>query len=592
MLGAMGVDSVGSGMYIPFSLVFFHHITGLSFAVVGAVLTVVGLIGMGALPLAGTAVDRYGARRVQLLLYGVRGAGFALYPFATSLPAFAVVALGTAFGDRAFPAVQQAYIGEVARGADRDRLQAAARALRNAGLGAGALLASLVITVAGDRGFTAAAWLNAVSFGVAALLIRSVRAPRVPAVAGAAAPGGRPAAVGYRLVLADKPFLALTAANFLTALGYSALAVLFPLFIADTLHGPQSLTGAAFTVNTVLCAVGGVFVAGRIRRRGARRTRSAALGAVLFATAFVGLGVFGAVRPHAGWVVAGGVFGLVTLYTFAEMIHNPSSGTLAVAAAPEAVRGRYMATYQLSWSLAATLAPSLFTALMAASAVLPWALLTLTTLSAAALLLRLERHLPADAVRLAPSLPVTAHRAVPLAPAKVGAAQGLSGGPAHADSARPAHGCGKAPSAAGGAVSGPSPSAGPGDCGASASPDVRFLPKGRHATAVTTAIATAANQNGAVTPCQRASGPPISAPTAFPPIASIMNTLCTRPRSSSGTRRCLIVVSTPARIELCMPKATSTAADSHATVDSPSPTCVSVSITRPVRSSVDARKRV
>ncbi|MET9219577.1 MFS transporter [Streptomyces sp. NPDC088197] len=399
LLGAMGVDSVGSGMYIPFSLVFFHHITGLSFAVVGAVLTVVGLIGMGALPLAGTAVDRYGARRVQLLLYGVRGAGFALYPFATSLPAFAVVALGTAFGDRAFPAVQQAYIGEVASGVDRDRLQAAARALRNAGLGAGALLASLVITVAGDRGFTAAAWLNALSFGVAALLIRSIRASRVP---DGSATAERPAAAGYRLVLADRAFLGLTAANFLTALGYSALAVLFPLFIAGTLNGPQSLTGAAFTVNTVLCAVGGVHVAGRVRGRGARRTRSAALGAVIFAAAFVGLGVFGAVRPQAGWAVAGGVFALVALYTVAELVHNPSSSALAVAAAPEALRGRYMATYQLSWSLAATLAPSLFTALFAADSRLPWALLTLTALCAAALLLRLEPRLPAAAVRLAP----------------------------------------------------------------------------------------------------------------------------------------------------------------------------------------------
>ncbi|MFF7153518.1 MFS transporter [Streptomyces sp. NPDC008139] len=401
LLGAMGVDSVGSGMYIPFSLVFFHHITGLSFAVVGAVLTVVGLIGMGALPLAGTAVDRYGARRVQLLLYGVRGTGFALYPFATSLPAFAVVALGTAFGDRAFPAVQQAYIGEVASGVDRDRLQAAARALRNAGLGAGALLASLVITVAGDRGFTAAAWLNALSFGVAALLIRSISASRVP---DGSATAERPAA-GYRLVLADRAFLGLTAANFLTALGYSALAVLFPLFIAGTLNGPQSLTGAAFTVNTVLCAVGGVHVAGRVRGRGARRTRSAALGAVIFAAAFVGLGVFGAARPQAGWAVAGGVFALVALYTVAELVHNPSSSALAVAAAPEALRGRYMATYQLSWSLAATLAPSLFTALFAADSRLPWAVLTLTALCAAALLLRLEPHLPAAAVRLAP-LPV------------------------------------------------------------------------------------------------------------------------------------------------------------------------------------------
>ncbi|MGW2478346.1 hypothetical protein ACWCWQ_00715 [Streptomyces sp. NPDC001571] len=70
MLVAMAVDATGSGMYVPFSLVFFHHVTGLGFATVGLVLTAVGLVGLGALPLAGAAVDRYGAQRVQLFLTG------------------------------------------------------------------------------------------------------------------------------------------------------------------------------------------------------------------------------------------------------------------------------------------------------------------------------------------------------------------------------------------------------------------------------------------------------------------------------------------------------------------------------------------
>ncbi|MFI1090859.1 MFS transporter [Streptomyces sp. NPDC020917] len=434
MLAAMGVDSLGSGMYIPFSLVFFHHITGLSFAVVGAVLTAVGLVAMTALPLAGSAVDRYGARRVQLILYGVRGTGFALYPFATALPAFAAVALGTAVGDRTFPAVQQAWIGEVAQGADRDRLQAAARALRNGGLGAGALLASLVVALCGDRGFVLTAWLNAVSFTAAALLMRRVRARpaagaaeaagagRTGAAGGAAAGGAKTAAArpgGYRVVLSDTAFLGLTGANFLTALGYSALAVLFPLFIGGTLGEPQALTGAAFTVNTVLCALGGVTVAAFVRRRGARRTRAAALGAVLFATAFAGLALLAAVRPHAGWAVPAVLFALVALYTVAELVHNPSSGTLAVAAAPEELRGRYMATYQLSWSLASVLAPSLFTLLETTDARLPWLVLTGTALTAAALLVSLERRLPADAVHLAQPAPVFTSPPAAVRPARV-----------------------------------------------------------------------------------------------------------------------------------------------------------------------------
>jgi len=44
-------------------------------------------------------------------------------------------------------------------------------------------------------------------------------------------------------------------------------------------------------------------------------------------------------------------------------------------------------------------APSLFTALLAVDGRAPWAVLALTSALAAALLIRTERHLPADAVR-------------------------------------------------------------------------------------------------------------------------------------------------------------------------------------------------
>ncbi|GHD99021.1 MFS transporter [Streptomyces alanosinicus] len=393
------VNGVGTGMYVPFTLVFFHAVTGLSFTVVGAVLTATGLAGIALLPLAGAAVDRHGAKRVLYALYGVRVAGFALYPFAHSLGAFAVVALVTAAADRAFPAAQQSLIGEVAHGAGRDRLQASTRALQNAGSGAGALLATLVVSVLGHAGYSYAAWGNALSFAFAALLLRPLR----PAPPAGEAPGTHRAGAGYRLVLADRPFLVVTGANFLNALSYSALAVLFPLFMVEWLHGPSVLTGAAFTVNTVLCAVAGVGVGAWVRRTGARRTRAAALGGALFAAAFAAQIVLGTVRPHSPGVLGGALAAVVVVYTLGELIHSPASQVLAVEAAPEAVRGRYLAAYQMSWSLAKAVAPSLFTALLALDGRAPWAVLVLTSAVAAALLIRTERRLPAQALRPLPT---------------------------------------------------------------------------------------------------------------------------------------------------------------------------------------------
>ncbi|WP_225101483.1 MFS transporter [Streptomyces sp. CoH27] len=413
------VNGVGTGMYVPFTLVFFHAVTGLSFPVVGAVLTATGLAGIAALPLAGTAVDRYGAKRVLHVLYGVRVAGFALYPFVHSLPAFAAVALVTAAADRAFPAAQQSLIGEVARGADRDRLQAATRALQNAGSGAGALLATLVISLAGSTGYTYTAWGNALAFALAALLLRPLRPVRT---AGGATTVRR-AGAGYRLVLADRPFLVITGANFLNALNYSALSVLFPLFIVEWLHGPAVLTGFAFTLNTVLCAVGGVAVGARVRRTGARRTRAAALGGSLFAASFTAQIVLGTLRPGSAAVLGTALAAVAVVYTLGELIHSPAAEVLAVSAAPEAVRGRYLAAYQMSWSLAKAVAPSLFTALLALDGRAPWAVLVMTSALAATLLIRVEHRLPAEAVRplpvtvtggRAPHTPVTTTEATPV----------------------------------------------------------------------------------------------------------------------------------------------------------------------------------
>lgn len=402
LTAAAVVSGIGSGMYIPFSLVFFHHVTGLSYAMVGSVLTVAGLGGMTLVPFIGTAVDRHGARRMLMLFHAIRFTGFLAYPFADSLGAFAGVALLTVTAERAYAGVQTVLVDEMADGADRDRLQARLRAVGNAGLGAGTLIVSLVVGLLGPAGYNGTAMANAAAYAVAALLLRAVRPvrertghDRAEGAAGAAAPG-------YRLVVRDRPFLVLTGANFFNALGYTALSVLFPLSVVS-LGGPDVLTGVAFAVNTALCAAAGTYVGHLVRRSGARRTRAAALGALLFAAGFLTQLVLAAARPDSAAVLTAALVAGVVVLTVGELVHSPAADMLAVSAAPTAVRGRYMAVYQLSWSLAKALAPALFTTLAALDGRVPWVFLIGTSLVAAGLLVVAERRLPEGAVRIAPS---------------------------------------------------------------------------------------------------------------------------------------------------------------------------------------------
>ncbi|WP_194820882.1 MFS transporter [Micromonospora sp. S-DT3-3-22] len=397
LVSGIAVDAIGSGMYVPFSLVFFLHVTGLPLPLIGLVLTATGLIAIAVVPVVGIVVDRVGARPTQIALYVIRGLSFACFPLARSLPVFVLVALFTSVGTRAFRPAQNARLAELADGTDRDRLLALSRSLSNAGLGAGTLIASIVIATAGDAGYMVTAWLNGASFLAAGFL-----ASRTPP-----APPRNPATVrarggGYRTVGEDRPFLGLVCANLLVALGFSALTSLLPLYATGWLDLPEGLVGSAFLLNTVLCATLGVPVATLARRCFSSRPRAAAAGAVLFALAFLAQAGLGIVRPHGVPLLLAGLLGTVLVMTIGEMVYSPSSEALSQFAAPQRLRGRYLATYQMSWSLAYALGPMVFTSLLTIDGRLPWLLVAGTAAGGALLLVSVERRLPVEAVAFVP----------------------------------------------------------------------------------------------------------------------------------------------------------------------------------------------
>lgn len=59
--------------------------------------------------------------------------------------------------------------------------------------------------------------------------------------------------------------------------------------------------------------------------------------------------------------------------------------------APEHLRGRYLAVYQLSWTFGQTVAPALLTLLLTQAPWLPWLFLVALSLAAAPAVLLLER---------------------------------------------------------------------------------------------------------------------------------------------------------------------------------------------------------
>ncbi|WP_063754588.1 MFS transporter [Microbispora rosea] len=396
-MAGMVVDATGSGMYLPLSLLFFHHVTGLPIERVGVIMTGAALFSLVANPIAGVLVDRFGARAVVVGGYLVRAVGFAAYPLVDSpLTMFLAVAL-VALGDGSYPPSIQSFVAAIAQGADRDRLLAAQRSLRNAGLGAGGLIAGAALGLGSDAAYRVIVLVSAAAFAGAALILRTIPVPGspVPGTRTGTAPreAGRRSG-GYRLVLRDRTFLALTLQNVPTAFGYMVLSVALPVYVTQELDVPASLVGVLYAVNTVGIALLQIPVTRRLIRY--RRTRTVAAGAATFAASFAAFALLAGVpvRP----VALAGVFAATALFTLGEMLHGAPLSALVSSAAPEETRGRYMAVYQFSWAIPITLAPAVLTALLSLSPVSMWLLLAGGVSCSALTMLRLEPRLPARAV--------------------------------------------------------------------------------------------------------------------------------------------------------------------------------------------------
>jgi MFS family permease len=143
---ALAIDAFGSGLFLPFSLLYFNQVGGLSLTQAGLGLSIAMLMAVPAPLLAGVLIDRSSPKRIMLLTNTARVAGFLGFLFVHDLWALIAVALLVAVSDRLFWVAHPALVAELAGSGGRDRWFGLTTALRCAGLGAGGLLAGLVVS--------------------------------------------------------------------------------------------------------------------------------------------------------------------------------------------------------------------------------------------------------------------------------------------------------------------------------------------------------------------------------------------------------------------------------------------------------------
>lgn len=417
LMAAAVIDSLGSGLFLPFAVLYFLATTRLSLGSVGLGLSAASVLVLPLVPVLGLAVDAFGAVAAIVASNIMQMAGFAAYLWTSSLWELILFALLVAAGRRLFWTANGALVRAAASPGDEQRWFGLLRALRNGGFGLGGALAAVMLGAGHEWAYHALAAGNAASFLAAALLIRSWAAqprdsgqprdpaqprntgtrPRRPARPRRAARPGRPgrgatAAAGYRAVLADRPFLLLTAVNFLVVLCSLVVDFLLAVYVTQVLHRPAWLAGALFAVNAIVVTGAQTLVTKRAERR--RGTGVLRLAAAAWAASFLAMW-FASTAP-APAVVPALAAGMIC-YTAAEMLAMPTINNLVLVLAPARMQGRYFAVQGLTWVGPQVLAPAGFAWLLGRGAQWPWIALLAACAAITGMLAVLRRILPGGA---------------------------------------------------------------------------------------------------------------------------------------------------------------------------------------------------
>jgi MFS family permease len=363
LLAALGVDNVGSGLFLPVVLLYVTRVVGLPLATAGTVVSLGTIAGLAAPPLAGRLVDTVGPRPVVICSQVLQAAGAVLYLGARGVAGVAVAAATLGAGQQLFYSSLFALISDVAGEGPKDRPFAVASMIRSACFGLGGLAAGVLLSLAGVAACRVAVAVDAASFAACAIVLAvGVRIPRPPR--------GRavPARVGSGRLLRDRPFLALIVVTGLISLASDFWLSGISVYLLTELHTRPWLPGALLAVLTGMGSIG-VTLAVRVTRRLARTT-TMALAAALYITWCAAS--LAAVLVPPGWRPLE-LLGATLVLAAAGLLFAARTNALAEAAAPEASRGRYLAAFQYAFTVAAVIAPGMV-ALFAVAVWLPWLL--------------------------------------------------------------------------------------------------------------------------------------------------------------------------------------------------------------------------
>ena len=211
MLVGIGLFSLGTGLTLPFLLVYLHEVRGISTPIAGLVIGWIAFAGLVAGPLWGTFIDRFGPRLALMIALGVEATAVLGLAFVTNVWMALVVATLLAIGGSGGWPAQTAILSRLVPSDERPWLFGLQFMLLNLGIGIGGLISATLVDVTRPGTFQVLYVIDALSYlayiGVLFLLPKALGSAQAATADDSMTPSAPGSAGGYRELMRDRVFL-------------------------------------------------------------------------------------------------------------------------------------------------------------------------------------------------------------------------------------------------------------------------------------------------------------------------------------------------------------------------------------------------
>lgn len=369
------VLTLGRGVFLALTVLYFTLIVGLSAFEVAIVLTVASGAGALASVAAGHLADRLSARRIMVVFELIAGLALIAYVLADRFVAVLAIACVYSAAQQAASSVRSAIIARAFDGEGRVNARAVLHTVTNIGIAIGSAAAAGALLVGTAQAFRVTMIVaGAVIVASAIPLLRLPKRVNAPAYLPSSPGEKRPGTSPYR----DRRYLALTVLTGIFCLHFGLAEIGLPLWILHNTDAPIAMVSVVLILNTVIVIAFQIPLS-----RGTNDVRYAgkviAISGVLMAAACF---VYAASGLVSVWFAIAFLVIATLAHTFAEVLSSAGVWGLSFELADQQRAGAYQGVFGLSWSISAMVSPLVVTAAVT-NGLLGWAALAVVFLLSA-----------------------------------------------------------------------------------------------------------------------------------------------------------------------------------------------------------------